>query len=451
MRHYSLAILLLAAIATKGFAQAPGNSPPPQPVRITLQNALDGAKRYGTQIQSADLLVRLAHEDRVQARAGRLPTLNAMNQFIYTEGNGTPSGVFVANDGVHVYNEQAIVREDLFSIARRGEVRRTKAAEAVAEAKRDVALRGLNSTVVQDYYGVVVAARKLDNSRSNLTDAEQFLDVTQKQQRGGEAAHADVIKAQLQLQQRQRELSDAQVAVEKAKVTLAVLIFPDITRDFIAVDDMDHAPPLEDPNAIRAQASTNSPDLRAAQATLSQSRSETTVAKYAYLPSLGVEFAYGINANQFAADSTGQATGRSTLPNFLVENRHNLGYSATVTLDIPIWNWGATQSKVKQARLHEEQAKLDLGLTQKQLQANIRSAYLEARTAHDQIESLRSSSELSADSLRLTTLRYKAGEATVLEVVDAESTLALARNAYADGLARYRIALANIQTLTGHL
>jgi outer membrane protein TolC len=57
--------------------------------------------------------------------------------------------------------------------------------------------------------------------------------------------------------------------------------------------------------------------------------------------------------------------------------------------------------------------------------------------------------ELSADSLRLTTERYTAGEATVLEVVDAQTTLWQARNAYDDGLARYRLALANLQTLTG--
>ena len=53
-----------------------------------------------------------ARQDTVQARAARLPSVNAFNQFIYTEGNGTPSGVFVANDGVHVYNEQAQVHQD---------------------------------------------------------------------------------------------------------------------------------------------------------------------------------------------------------------------------------------------------------------------------------------------------------------------------------------------------
>jgi outer membrane protein TolC len=53
--------------------------------------------------------------------------------------------------------------------------------------------------------------------------------------------------------------------------------------------------------------------------------------------------------------------------------------------------------------------------------------------------------------LRLTLLRYQAGEATALEVVDAQTTLNQARNAYDDGLARYRIAIAALQTLTGTL
>jgi len=37
----------------------------------------------------------------------------------------------------------------------------------------------------------------------------------------------------------------------------------------------------------------------------------------------------------------------------------------------------------------------------------------------------------------------------VLEVVDAQTTLVGARNAYDDGMVRYRVALANLQTLTG--
>jgi outer membrane protein TolC len=104
---------------------------------------------------------------------------------------------------------------------------------------------------------------------------------------------------------------------------------------------------------------------------------------------------------------------------------------------------------VRQAELQRRQSEFDLTYTQRSLQSSINSFYLEAQAARAQLDSLRSSLDLSAESLRLTILRYQAGESTALEVVDAQATLALARNAYDDGLARYRVALAALQTLTG--
>ena len=122
---------------------------------------------------------------------------------------------------------------------------------------------------------------------------------------------------------------------------------------------------------------------------------------------------------------------------------------AQATLTIPVWTWGATQSKVRQAELKQKQAQLELTFAQRQLMANLNSFYHEAQLAQTQLDSLRKSLDLSAESLRLTLLRYEAGEVNGLEVVDAQTTLAQARNAYDDGLVRYRMALAALQTLTG--
>jgi outer membrane protein TolC len=420
---------------------------------IKLEDAIARARQYGGQIQSANLAALQTREDSVQARAARLPSVNAFNQFIYTEGNGTPSGVFVANDGVHVYNEQAVVHEEVLSFARHGEVNRALAAEAIAHAKVDVAARGLNATVIQNYYAIVGAQRKVGNLQRSVQEAERFLDITQKQEKGGEAAHADVIKAQIDLQQRQRDLKDAQAAIEKAKIALGVLIFPNFTSNFSVVDDLQEAALLPPVSEAQAQATGSSPDLKAASASLQETGYEVDVARYGYLPSLGLDFFYGIDANQFAAQTNHptDATGRSTLPNFQVSNRQNLGYAAQVTLNIPVWNWGLTRSKIKQAELKRDQAQLDMTLVQRTLQANLATAYAEAQAAQGQLDSLRSSVDLAAESLRLTVLRYRAGEATALEVVDAQNTATLSRNAYDDGLARYRIALASLQTLMGTL
>ncbi len=423
------------------------------PPEIKLEDAIARARQYSGQIQSANFAALQAKEDTVQARANRLPTVNAFNQFIYTEGNGTPSGVFVANDGVHVYNEQAVVHQDLLALVRHGEVNRALAAEAIARAKVDIAARGLSATVIQDYYAIIAAQRRVTNVTTSVREAQQFLDITQKQEKGGEVAHVDVIKAQFDLQQRQRDLAEARASIDKAKIALGVLIFPYFSSEFSVVDDVAQVAALPTPAEAQASATASSPDVKAAQAGINEAGLEISIAKYQYLPSFAVDFFYGIDANQFAVttDHGTNATGRSTLPNFTVDNRQNLGYSAQATLTIPVWNWGATKSKIKQAELKRDQAQLDLSVAQKTLQANLATAYAEAQAAQSQLASLRSSVDLATESLRLTLLRYQAGEAIALEVVDAQNTVTQSRNALDDGLVRAQIALANLKTLTGNL
>ncbi len=378
--------------------------------------------------------------------------MSALNQFIYTEANGTPSGVFVGADGVHVYNEQAQFHQELLALARRGELRAAQAAEAAARARIEIAARGLTATVVQGYYAVLAAQRKLANTRTSLKDAENFLDLSQKQEKGGEVAHVDTIKAQIQVEQRQRDLSDAELNVDKAKIGLAVLMFPQLREDFTLVDDLDNAPILTPLTEMAAAARSTSPDIHSAQESLRAAALGVTVAKYGYLPSFSLDFYYGISANQFEARSSDvQDSGRSVQPNYIVPYRQNLGYQGQITLNIPIWNWGATHSKVVQADLKRQQAELDVTQAQRTLEANLETSYREARVAQAQLASLKSSLDLAADNLRLTVLRYQAGESTALEVVDAQSILTQARNAFSDGLARYRVALATLQTLTGNL
>jgi outer membrane protein TolC len=446
LRGFVIGCLATIALPATGQTQESASQTNAAPPSITVEDALVRARQYGGQIQSATFAVQQAKQDTVQARAARLPTLNAFNQFIYTEGNGTPSGVFVANDGVHIYNEQAVIHQELLSLVRRGELDRALAAEAIASAKVEVAARGLAATVIQDYYAIVSAQRHAANAQTSVRESEHFFDITQKQERRGEVARADVVKAQIDLQQRRRDVAETQLAIQKAKIALAVLIFPDYRADYSVVDDLAQPRVLPPAGEAVAQATATSPDVKVAQAGIRQAGFDVAVARYQYLPSFGLDFFYGIDANQFAVRTHFPAE-----PGLDPTSRKNLGYAAQATLNIPVWNWGATRSKVKQAQLKRDQARLDLSVAQRALQSNIAATYAEAQLAQTQLESLTSSNQLAAESLRLTLLRYQAGEATALEVVDSQNTVVQARNAYDDGLARVRIALANLQVLTGTL
>ena len=307
----------------------------------------------------------LAREDRVQAKAAMLPTLNAFNQFIYTQGNGTPSGVFVANDGVHIYNEQATVHAEVFSIARRADYHRAQAAEAAAIARRDIALRGLVATVVQNYYAVITAQRHLANAARSADEAQRFVDITRKQEAGGEVARADVIKAELQLQQRQRDLLDAETNAARARLALGVIMFPDINQRYSIQDDLRPDAPLPPLEEVRTLALNNNPESRAAEAGLQAARFGVTSARAAFYPALALDYFWGIDANVFGIHGPG--------------DRENLGSVVQATVNVPVWNWGATQSKVRQAEIQRRQAEFDLSLAQRQIQTNVQSFYLKPR------------------------------------------------------------------------
>ena len=234
-----------------------------------------------------------------------MPSLNAFNQFIYTEGNGTPSGVFVANDGVHVYNEQAQVHEELLALVRRGEIRRAMAAEAVARAKVEVAQRGLNATVVQDYYAILAAQRKFVNAQTSLREAEQFLDITQKQEKGGEVAHADVIKAQITLQQRQRDLAGRAAQHRKSANRAGRADLSRFPLRFLGGRRCRSRPLCcRRCRKRRRKPRPPAPICKSAKVSVQQAGYEIDMARYGYLPSLSLDFFYGIDANQFAAERT---------------------------------------------------------------------------------------------------------------------------------------------------
>jgi len=179
-----------------------------------------------------------------------------------------------------------------------------------------------------------------------------------------------------------------------------------------------------------------------AMETVREAEFDVSAAKTAFLPSLVVDADYGIEANYFALHSVSAAFPEAgKLP--------NLGYFVTANLTVPVWNWGSLRSKLHQTEIKQEQARQGLTQAQRQLLGGLYSAYNEATVAHQALERLRHTADLAAESLRLTTLRYQGGLATVLDVVDAQTTLTGARNAYDDGQVRYRQALADLQTMTG--
>jgi outer membrane protein TolC len=415
------------------------------PVTITLQDAIARARSNYAQYLAAVADAKVAHEDRLQARDGMLPSIGYTQQYLGTQGNGrTPNGRYVTNDGVHVYRVWGVFHQDMpagfFTFS---QYKRAAAAEALAEAKAEIARRGLVVTVTKTYYGLIIGQRKYAIAQQAVDQAQNFLNISNLLEKGGEVAHSDVVKAHLQLDQQKLAFQEAQLTLQNAHLALAVLLSPTLNENFTAVDDLDNTPGVPPFAEVRALAERENQDVRAAMDALRQAKADVTIARAGFFPTLSFDADYGIEANALALHSASAALKDfGPLP--------NLGYFFTASLNVPVWNWGATHSKLRQAEYRREQARIELSQTQREALSNLKSFYNEAATAHSEAGTLREAADYAAESLRLTTLRYQASEATALEVVDAQTALATARGAFADGQARYRLALATLQTLTGN-
>jgi outer membrane protein TolC len=232
--------------------------------------------------------------------------------------------------------------------------------------------------------------------------------------------------------------------MDNARLSLAVLLFPTLNENFTVVDDLASAAPLPSFNDVRDMAARNNPDVAAADALLRAAGHDVQAAKNGFYPTLVIEGVYGIEANEFALHATPVAQPElGPLP--------TPGYFLTVNLTVPVWDWGGIRSKVHQAESRQRQAQVALTQAQRQVMANLYSMYNESQAARTSMDELQQVADMAAESLRLTSLRYQAGESTALEVVDAQNTLVQARNAVADAQVRYRVAVAELQTLTGRM
>ena len=443
---YSITLLMLVAAAiVPAHGQTAGESAKPDPSTfgkpITLEEAIRRAQANEPSYAASLAESRASALDRSIARSGLLPSVVYHNQALYTQPNGQKGpGVdsqytqkFIANNAVREYTSQAVINESL-GLRKYAGIRLADAEAVRVALELEVARRGLVQVVTGLFYGLIAADNKLVVADRAHQEAADFTGLTNKREEVREAAHADVVKAQLVEQQRERDLADARVAAEKARLELGVLLFPDPRTPYTLVAAND-AHELASRTEIEQAAAKNNPELKKALALLNVTIADVLAARAAYLPDLELNVTYGIDAPQFAVNGP--------------DGVRNLGYSASATLDIPVWDWLSTQHKVKQSEIRRDAARASLTAAQGRLIARLEEAYSEAVTARDQLASLDASVATAAESLRLTKMSYTGGEATVLEVVEAQNAFVGAQNAREDGRVRYEVAWANLKTLTG--
>jgi outer membrane protein TolC len=421
-----------SAQASQSTSQSPG--------QLGLDEVLRLANTQVSGLRQAQLNESVAEEDVRQARAAFLPKVTAPFDYIYTSpslglARGEPRvQSYIANNAIGEYQALVSVAGDIDLSGRlRAALARSQALLDAARAGTEVARRTLRQATVEAYYGLALASAQLRAAEQNLAAAREFEKITSLLLSGGEVASVDLTRAQLQTNQREGELEQARAAEEVAAAALRVFVGYSQARAIAAADLSTLAPAPGEVERFTAETIKRRPEFAQFDAQERAAEQDVLVARADRRPQLS----YTLNGG-FDTDSL--------RPPRL---REHTGVSAAVNLTVPIFDWGASKSRERQARVRLQLAQNERAQAERGFAQEFNAARVQALSASTRIRLASEGVRLAEINLSTSIARYRAGEAQVVEVTDAQTTLAAQRLAFFQALFDYQLALARLRQAAG--
>jgi outer membrane protein len=427
--------------------QRPLESPPPPAAQesarpLTIDEAVGLALGRASAFEQARFNEQIAAEDVRQARAAFLPRVEVAPNFIYTSparGVNAPPGTmrepsFIGANAVTEYQGLVNVSGELDTAGRlHAALRRNIALLEAARAGSEAARLTLVGATQEAYYGLALATERRVAAEQNVAAAEEFERATALLVSGGEAAPVDQVRARLQTTARRDELEVARAEEAVAADSLRVLVGYDFTRPVTTTELLLDVPQPGEIERFTADALARRPELRQLEAERRAALEEVKAARAERRPQLTYSLSGG-----FVSDSLRP-----------LSLREHTGVSATVGVSIPLVDWGVARSRARQAELRAAAAQSARALAERTLAQAFFSARAQALAAAARINLARTGIADAEQNLAASLARYRAGEAEILEVTEAQNTLIAQRTALYQALFDYQVARARLRQVTG--
>jgi outer membrane protein TolC len=413
-------------------------SPSQSATLLTRDEAVRLALAQASSFQQAQINERIAGEDVKQSQKAFLPKLSNTNSFIYTSpapGVRTPpTPSFIAANAINEFETLVGVTGDIDVNGRlRATLRRSRALLEAARAGTLVARRALELATSEAYYGLAAATARRRGAEQNLSVAQEFEQNTALLLKAGEVAEIDLVRARLQTNRRLDELESTRADEAVAREGLRVLIGLDFTAPLETTDLAGYTVTQTEIDRFTAEAINRRPELAQLEAQRLANEQEITAARAERRP----QISYSINGG-FDTDSL--------KPTPL---HNHSGASASISLTIPIFDWGISKSREQQARLRAESIKIDQTLALRNFAQQFYAARAQASTALNRVQIATQGLRDAERNVTASIARYRAGEAQIVEVTDAQNTLVTQRTALYQAIFDYQIALARLAQATG--
>lgn len=401
---------------------------------LSVEQAVALALDNAASLRQAQFDEQSAGEGVKQARAALLPQFNMPLTYWGT----TPSMIRQPGDPlISSFVSASAINESVGALSATGTIdiagrlraglHRSRALLAAAHAGTMVARRTLVLATIDAYYGLVLTRQRRRLADEALALAEGFVSVTEEQRKRGAAEEIDVLRARSAAHSRRDELAQAQFSESFAMSQLRVLTGLDYATYIAVVRLTENVPKVTDVLGYREDTIMSRPELAQIDAQKRAAIEDARAARRELLPQLS----YTLNAGFDAA-------------NFKPLGRYS-GGAAIVTLNVPIFNFGASKSRATQAQLRARSLDAQRETEVLQLKQEFYAARAGALSALDRIGNAGQAATAAQQSMNMMFERYRSKKASLLEVIDAESNYSATRLAYYQAIADYHSARARLE------
>lgn len=412
---------------------------------LTLEQAVDLAlaPTGALRLQLAHELIQQAEAQRGQARAALLPGADGAYTFRSFTNNLEAFGVRLEIPGlpfrppnfvgpIDTSDWRAQFQWSVFDLSAWSRYRaagsRLKAAALEEQAARNQAA----AAVVRAYTALQRAAQMEETARANVALAERLLKLAESRKAAGAGTGLDIARAGVQLANERTLLVAAGQDRAAAELQLLrAMNLPLVTR-LELLDELRYAPAeAVDPAALLEAARAARPELQAQRERRRAAGLSHEAARWERLPSVQAFGDYGVIGTAFG----------SGLPT----------RTAGVRVNLPVFDGGRRDARRAEVASLARQEELRTRDVEQQVELEVRLAAEALRSAEAQVRTALEALELAEQELAHAERRYEAGVAPSLEVADAQTRVARAREQKVTALFRHRSARVEIGVATGAL
>lgn len=434
-------LLLTTFTALSQTSQFQGSVPTgaasPAPLALTLHDAIDRGLKANLGLLVSDSASETARGQRLHALSALLPQLDAKAGETVEQISLKTIGFDLKIPGVniptiagpfHYTDVRAYASWNAFDYNARKEYRSAiesrRAAQLSMMDARDLVVEATASAYLQ----IIADASRLQAIRSQVETAEALYDRTADQQRAGTAAGIDVLRSQVELKQQQQRLLAQRNQFDKDKLILSRVIGLPNGQEFNLSETAPYAPltSMTQEQALVA-AVAQRPDYQSGQARVRAAENDVQAARGQRYPTAGVTADYG---------DVGSAL-----------NDSHSTFTFVASAKVNLFNGGRIAGDVIRTKAALKQRQDELADLSGQIDYQVRAAFLDIRTAADQVAVAQDNLDLANQTLTQARDRFTAGVTDNIEVVQAQESVASANDSlisalYAHNLAKVSLARA---------